>query len=263
MTIGKGDTLAQNEDEEERRRLATMQSEQEKYRKRQERRRIVDYWKAEAKAVQDGYGILQKEARREAMKIIEDAARTKQDYENINILWDEAERIEAWRIDKHTREYTDELSNEYELPEYSTVIPQPIDHVYWRKFMSGKFLDIIYDCPHDIQEMTSSRPVYDFTKELDESHKEILYYWAIRLWTPKRIAALRNQTDRNIRKVYNKMIWDIRCKMFKRLYPRYEKFLPLTVTQVAFIENGIGVYGSGEIRRKDGGNNKAKETEEE
>ena len=103
--------------------------------------------------------------------------------------------------------------------------------------MRGKFLDVISDCPQEIQELTESYPVFNLVGKLDENRKEILYYWAIRLWSPQRIAAFRGQTDRNIRKVYTNMIADIRRKMYIRLYPRYKEGLPLTKAQKKFCED--------------------------
>jgi hypothetical protein len=55
--------------------------------------------------------------------------------------------------------------------------------------------------------------VYELTATLDERQKEILYYLAIRQWTPQRLAKMRGQTDRNIRKVYAKMIADVQYKL--------------------------------------------------
>ena len=210
----------------------------EKRRERQSRRQVIEYWKATAKAIKNGTHIMQREARREALRIKEDAARTQEEFEEVLYLWDEQERIERWRIDKQEANYDEDLPD-YEMTDLDVVIPPPLDHVWWRQLMGGDFLDVIHDCPHEIHEFTSSRPVYDFTKELDESHKEILYYWAIRQWSPQRIAAHRGQTDRNIRKVYNKMIEDIRWKMFDRLWPRYEKDKPLTIAQREFVRQYI------------------------
>ena len=115
-------------------------------------------------------------------------------------------------------------------------IPPPLEHIWWRKLLGGDFLDVVYDCPHQIQELTASRPVFDITKGLDENRKEILYYWVIRQWSPQKIAAMRGQTDRNIRKVYHKMIGDIREKMYNRLLPRFTAEEPLTFTQTEFMK---------------------------
>ena len=209
-------------------------------RERQYRRKVKDDWKAFAKSIQaadPSKKMLLREARREAVAIIEESARTQEQFERVLRIWDDMEIVEKWRLDKHEDKFVDALPDilDYQLTEYETVIPKPLDHVYWRQLLGGSFLDVIYDCPHEIPEMTSSRPVRDFTMELDESHREILYYWAIRQWSPQKIAALRNQTDRNIRKVYHNMIADIRKNMYIRLYNRYENKLPLTHTQREFM----------------------------
>jgi len=94
------------------------------------------------------------------------------------------------------------------------------------------FLDVIYDCPLEIEELTTGCPVFDLMNELDENRKEILYYWVVRQWSPQKIAAMRGQINRNIRKVYNKMIRDIRGKIFELIYPKYLAEEPLTLTQM-------------------------------
>ena len=227
------------------------QNEVEEQREREFRRQVVAEWKQAAKALAGkNHNALQREARREAIAIIEDAARTPMDFEKVLIIWDEIERIEGWRIEKHKKGSTEELRDR-KLTERDVFIPQPIDHVYYRQEIKGQFLDTIYDCPHEIHETTSSKPVYDVTEELDELHKELLYYRSIRFWSPQQIAAVRGQTDRNIRKVYNKMVEDIRYELFYFLYWRYKKYLPLTTTQREHVIAGIKRYGDDKNREED------------
>ncbi|MCL1810419.1 MAG: hypothetical protein FWG42_11750 [Clostridiales bacterium] len=215
----------------------------EKRSERQRRRKLIAGWKASAKSIRESSDgsrrMLMKEARAVSLRIIEDAARTEADFRDVIAIWDAADAIEQWRLGKHEFNFTDELPDnpdylDYEVGTEQAVIPKPFDHAYWRQLLGGNFLDYIHDCPHELQEMTSSSPVYDFMMELDGDHKEILYYWAIRYWTPQMIAAYRGQTDRNIRKVYNRMIDNLREKMYLRLYPRYRCNLPLTLEQRNF-----------------------------
>ena len=209
---------------------------------------VLNNWKASAKTIkEENETLLQKEARREAVIRIEDSARTVAEYDRVTILWDCLDIIKGWRLDKAVPKRT-ELLTDSEYARSETVIPAPIKHEWWRQLLGGNFLDVVYDCPHEIHDLTSSRPVYDLVKPLDENRKEILYYSAIRLWSPQRIAAMRGQTDRNIRKVYNKMMDEIRHKMFRRLYPRYKLYWSLTVSQTEFVERYITEQGKGEIR---------------
>jgi hypothetical protein len=85
--------------------------------------------------------------------------------------------------------------------------------------------------------MTSSNNVVEMLGGLDENHKEIFYYRVIRQWSPQRLAAFRGQTDRNIRKVYNKMITDLQAEMYTRLRGRYERGDFLTFAQREFCKH--------------------------
>jgi hypothetical protein len=209
---------------------------EERRRERLHRRKVIEDWKVEARAIRAAdpdSRMLMREAKAIALKRIEDAARTVADFEDINRRWDNAEIVAGWRKEKHEALALNDREN-HRLPERDTVIPAPLEHIWWRQLLGGNFLDVIFDCPHEVHELTSSGPVYDFTSVLDEDHKEILYYWAIRQWMPQRIATLRGQTDRNIRKVYHRMVDELRRKLYIRLYPRYELDLPLTPAQREF-----------------------------
>jgi len=209
---------------------------EEQRQKRQYRRQVIAEWKAEAKAIQSAdpsRRMLMREAKREALAILEDAARTLEQFRAAMVIWDKAGIVEDWRVAKHEELTLNEMED-YELPDRDRVIPAPLNHIWWRQLLGGNFIDVIFDCPHEIHELTKSCPVYDYTSRLDEDHQEILYYWVIRQWSPQRIAVLRGQTDRNIRKVYKTMIDDIRMKMYTRLYPRYKFKEPLTFAQKEF-----------------------------
>jgi len=225
------------------------------FQERQSRRQIVCDWKDAAKSLQSksaeqGKKLLQREARREAIAIIEEAARTPQEFENVLAIWDKMDAIERDRVSKQERVILDSLV-EYELPERETIIPAPFAHVWWRQMLRGDFLDFIHDCPLEIHELTSSRPMHDLTSTLGEDHKEIYYYRAIRQWKPQQIAALRGQSDRNIRKVYNYMIDGLRYELFYFLYWRYKKGLPISTSQKKFVIASIEKYSAAEKKEVD------------
>lgn len=128
----------------------------------------------------------------------------------------------------------------------NAIIPQPFGHAFWRQLLGGNFLDLIFDCPHELHEQTSSVSVSTFVRKLDENQKEVLYYSAIRLYSPQRIATIRNQTDRNVRKVYANLLKELREKLYKRLSPRYDENLPFTFAQREFVKN----YRAGVFNKK-------------
>ncbi|MDL2218690.1 sigma-70 family RNA polymerase sigma factor, partial [Christensenellaceae bacterium OttesenSCG-928-M15] len=110
-------------------------------------------------------------------------------------------------------------------------------HEWWRQLLSGDFLDVIHDCPYEMHELTTSRPVSDILKTLNENQLEVMYYWVIRQEKPKQIAARRGQSTRNILKVYTGLIKGLWKKLHDRLAPRFDAGLPLTFAQKQFVED--------------------------
>ena len=65
-----------------------------------------------------------------------------------------------------------------------------------------------------MHQLTANAFLSDMIEELSEEHKEILYFLSNRLYSTTRLAQMRGQSDRNIRKVRN----TIRKKLQKKLY---------------------------------------------
>jgi len=83
----------------------------------------------------------------------------------------------------------------------SVIIPNPIQHVYWKQIMLGEFLDVIFDCPFEMHELVTDTDISNAIMELKDTQKEVLYYLAMRQYSCQQIAYIRGQSDRNIRKV--------------------------------------------------------------
>ena len=182
----------------------------------------------------------------------ERAARTQEDFEKLSITWD---RLDG---NRERRERRKEIGFEddslewawIDQPRTETIIPAPLQHTWWRELLKGEFINIIHDCPHDIQEFTASRNVYELIDALKDTQKEVLYYRAIRYWSNQKIAAMRGQTDRNILKTYTTLIESLRYNLYMRLLPRFRVDAPLTVAQRRFVESLWGKYGNGKSKRK-------------
>lgn len=174
-----------------------------------------------------------KDIKLEAIRRLEEAARTQAEFENVLSIWEKLEENKARNDRRNTTLRSEELLN-WETSG-DTIFPTPMGHMSWRQLMRGDFLDIIFDCPYELHELTSSRSVSAFVKALNENQKEVLYYKAIRLYSIQKIAKMRGQTDRNVLKVYATLINSLRKKLFERLYPRWEKNEPLTLAQREFV----------------------------
>ena len=70
-----------------------------------------------------------------------------------------------------------------------------------RQVQKGEFLDVIHFCPFEFHEILSDPKLSKLIKELPDKQKEILFFSGVKLYSAKRIAEMRGQTDRNIRKM--------------------------------------------------------------
>lgn len=78
--------------------------------------------------------------------------------------------------------------------------------------------------------------------ELNEEHKELLFLCAVRLFSSTRVAKIRKQSDRNIRKVRGTMLKKIRKKLLAALMDKADKQQPMTLLEKDFLtENGMKI----------------------
>ena len=147
--------------------------------------------------------LLKRELRAQALKRLEDSARTLKDYENLVAWYD---RLDANRQRK------------------------------------GDFIDTIFYCPYDIHELVTDADMSVILRELNEDHKLLLFLSALRQYSSVKIAAIRGQSDRNIRKVRNTMLKKIRKKLLAALTEKVQAQQPLTLLEKEFLsENGVDI----------------------
>jgi DNA-directed RNA polymerase specialized sigma24 family protein len=164
---------------------------------------------------------LKRELREEALDRIERAVRTQEDFEQLANVWDLHEKNRRRKDDKYLvslypRKTDDDTGDDDAVDGIisgDTVFPTPYRHSlhtrYWRQIISGNFLDYIFDCAFAMHETVSSRTLSKAIERLNDNQKEIFYMVAVEEKTPQEIADYRNQTPRNIRKVYKGAIESI------------------------------------------------------
>lgn len=177
---------------------------------------------------------LKREIEREALARMEDAARTEADFQKVAAEWDRLdanrERRERWREIGRAQ---DTLTLGYSDGE---VLPNPAGYAFWRQLLHGDFLDVIFDCPYELHELVEDMDISALLRGLSENHREILYFSAIRLYSTARLAALRKQTSRNIRKTRVLMLKKIHEQLIPRLAQRADSGLPVTLAQLDFLK---------------------------
>jgi len=190
---------------------------------------------------------LVRDVKREALARMEDAARTEDDFRHVVEQWNRMDRNRErrerrWEVRRSSEEmlHWDKIGEDNEKGRLKgwieTAARRPIEHEWWRQLISGDFLDAIFDCPYELHELVEDIDVSAILRDLSENHREILYYSAIRQHSAVRIAAKRNQTPRNIRKVRELLIRNTQDKLCALLDERIAAGLVVTPTMRSFWE---------------------------
>ena len=181
---------------------------------------------------------LKRELRAEALARLEDAARTQRDFENVIAWWDKLDANRERRERYHELSRSgDDVPLDYGASANELFFPDTLNDVLEKQIRKGDFIDAIFYCPYDIHELVTEEYLSEILLELKEDHKELLFLWAVRLFSSTRIAAIRQQSDRNIRKVRNTMMKKIRKELLSALTDKAEKQQPMTLVEKAFLSD--------------------------
>ena len=189
---------------------------------------------------------LKRELRAEAFARLEDSARTQREFENVIAWWDrlDANRERRERYHELSRS-GDDVPLDYGAAKDGLFFPDTLNNVLEKQIRKGDFIDAIFYCPYDIHELVTEEYMSDILRELSEDHKFLLFLCALRQYSSTRIAAMRGQTDRNIRKVRGTMLKKIQKKLLAALKEKVDKQQPLTLLEKEFLaDNGVDIEKS-------------------
>ncbi|MCD8231274.1 MAG: hypothetical protein LUD14_05555 [Clostridiales bacterium] len=179
---------------------------------------------------------LKRELRAQALARLEDAARAEKDFENIIAWWNKLDANRERRERDHELFRSgDELPLDYGTSEDALFFPGTMNHMLARQERKGDFLDSIFCCPYEIHELVADEYLSDILWELKEEQKFLLFLCALQQYSSKKIAKIREQTDRNIRKVRATMFKKIRKKLFAALQEKAGNGQPLTISEKEFL----------------------------
>lgn len=171
--------------------------------------------------------ILKRELRAIALKRLEDGARTVSDFEEVIKEWDHLDSNRE-RKERYHEIGRENLDSKKDVAPLAIVIPASINHAYWRQLMKGDFIDIISNCPYEMYNSLSDEDYSKIIYDLKDDHKELIYFLYLRDFTTNQLAALRNQSDRNIRGVRSTILGQIEKKVLMILVDRQEEDFPFT-----------------------------------
>ena len=190
---------------------------------------------------------LKRELRAEALARLEDSARTQREFENVIAWWDrlDANRERRERYHELSRS-GDDVPLDYGVSANELFFPDTLNDVLEKQLRKGDFIDAVFYCPYDIHELVTEEYLSKILWELNEEHKELLFLCAVRLFSSTKIAKIRKQSDRNIRKVRGTMLKKIRKKLLPALLDKVEKQQPMTLLEKDFLEESRMEIDSGE-----------------
>lgn len=187
--------------------------------------------------------LLKRELRAQALKRLEDSARTIKDYENL-VAWYDRLDANRQRKERYHELYRsgDDVPLDYGASEDALYFPDTLNDVLRRQERKGDFIDTIFYCPYDMHELVTDADMSVILRELNEDHKFLLFLSALRQYSSTKIAAIRGQSDRNIRKVRITMLGKIRKKLLAALTEKVQAQQPLTLLEKEFLsENGVDI----------------------
>ena len=178
--------------------------------------------------------MLKRELRAIALKRLEDGARTVSDFEEVIKEWDHLDSNRE-RKERYHEIGRENLDSKKDVAPLSIVIPAPINHAYWRQLMKGYYIDIISNCPYEMHNSLSDEDYSKIIYDLKDDHKELIYFLYLRDFTTSQLAALRNQSDRNIRGVRSTILGQIEKKVLMILVDRQIEAFPFTMEELDFL----------------------------
>lgn len=177
---------------------------------------------------------LKRELRAEALARIEGAARTQDDFEKVVEIWDKLDANRE-RKERYHEIGRSDVPLDYEATEDGVCFPRDLNSFIWKQVQKGEFIDAIYNCPYEIHELVTDEYISNIMNSLSPEQKEILYYIAVKGYSTSKIACIRGQTNRNIRKVRNSLLKHIREKIYD--YLTSDKEHNMTAREKLFVEN--------------------------
>ena len=174
---------------------------------------------------------LKREIKAEALRRLEEAARTEADFQAVINQWDKLDQNRERRERDHENLRGD-VPLEYQTIPNPSIAPIWMNDPAFRQLCHGNYLDILFDCTHELHNLAGNPFISELLRNLNEDQQEILYFLFVRLYSTTRLAEMRHQSDRNIRKQRKKIC----AKLQKRMYDHLIGSQRLTKRERTFLE---------------------------
>ena len=147
--------------------------------------------------------------------------------------WNKLDRNRERRERDHENLRGDVPLEFHAVPE-PRIVPLWMNLPRFRQLCQGNFLDIIFSCPYELHELTANRFLSKLFFTLSDEQKEVLYYLFVKQYSTTRLAAIRGQSDRNIRKLRLTIHKKLQRAFYQHLQEKQEAGGSLTLREQEF-----------------------------
>ena len=173
--------------------------------------------------------------REEALRRLELSARTAAEFQSV-VNWYDREEQSRMRRERRYESLRGNTLIEYLAPDDGGIVPHSMSCPTFRQICRGEFDDLLCNCLFRMHDLTDRAHLRQIVMNLKQDHKEILYFLGIRLYSPQQLALLREQTERNIRKVRGTVQRKIHKKLYAALTELAKENGELTHQEHAFLK---------------------------
>lgn len=138
--------------------------------------------------------------REEALRRLELSARTMSEFQEL-VDWYDREEESRMRRERRYETLRGDVPLESGALPGGHILPHSMSQPTFRQICRGEFDDYLNTCLFMMHDLTERAHLREIVMNLKLDHKEILFFLGIRLYTTQKLAELRGQTERNIRKV--------------------------------------------------------------
>lgn len=146
------------------------------------------------------------------------------------------------RLDRNRerRERYHEILQEVYIPSgeefYSgRIFPAALDSPESKLILRGMFLDLFYNCPYEMHQLTADPFLSRIVNELSDLHKETLYLLSLQYLSVSHLAHMRDQSDRNIRKLRDNYTKKLQKQLYGHLLIKKQSGVGLSFREKEFL----------------------------
>ena len=146
------------------------------------------------------------------------------------------------RLDRNRerREHYHEILQEEYIPGdeelYSgRIFPATLDSPESKLILRGMFLDLFYNCPYEMHQLTADPFLSCIIYDLSDLHKETLYLLSLQYLSTAQLACMRDQSDRNIRKLRDNYTKKLQKQLYGHLLQKKQDGIGLSFREKEFL----------------------------